>query len=154
MTLKYNQSIPHTACNYCDHYTFLLCNVHCLFLPRGEYIGIYALFGIGQIGFMIVASFSLATGGIFASKLIHKQLLMNVLRLPMSFFETTPSGRILNRFAKDINTIDEAIPRTVWSFLKTMFSVLSTIFVVSYATPLFMVVILPMAVLYFSIQVR
>ena len=123
-------------------------------LYRGEYIGIYALFGAGQIGFMIMASFSLATGSIFASQLIHNRLLMNVLRLPMSFFETTPSGRILNRFSKDINTIDETIPRSVRSFLLTTFTVLSTIFIISYVTPLFMVVILPVAALYLSIQVR
>jgi len=120
---------------------------------RGEYLGIYAVFGVAQSVLAMSSSFSLATVGIFASKLIHNRLLVNILRLPMSFFDTTPSGRILNRFSKDIYTIDEMIPRSLSSFLRTFFSVLGTIVVVSYATPLFMVVIVPLTVLYLSIQV-
>ena len=103
---------------------------------------------------MLFASFALALGGIFASRLIHNRLLVNILRLPMSFFDTTPSGRILNRFSKDIYTIDETIPRSIRSFIMTFFSVLSTIFVISFATPLFMAVILPLIVFYLLIQVR
>ena len=125
-----------------------------LFSLSGEYLGIYAVFGIGQITFTLLSSFSLATGAIFASKLMHKRLLMNILRLPMSFFDTTPSGQILNRFSKDINTIDETIPRSIRTFIFTFFMVLSTIIVISYATPLFMVIILPLTILYILIQVR
>ena len=71
----------------------------------------------------------------------------------MSFFDTTPSGRILNRFSKDIYTIDELIPRSLNFFISTSFTVISTIFVISFATPLFMVVILPLAIIYFLVQV-
>ena len=102
---------------------------------------------------MIFASFCLAMAGIFASRLIHNQLLVNILRLPMSFFDTTPSGRILNRFSKDIYTIDEMIPRGLSEFLLTFFSVIDTVVVVSYATPLFMIIIVPLAVLYLLFQV-
>jgi len=120
---------------------------------RGEYLGIYAVFGAAQSVLAISSSFSLAVAGIYASRLIHNRLLVNILRLPMSFFDTTPSGRILNRFSKDIYTIDDMIPRSLSSFLRTFFTVLATIVVVSYATPLFMVVILPLTFLYLLIQV-
>ena len=120
---------------------------------RGEYLGIYTAFGVGQAILTLFASFSLAMGGIFASRLIHNRLLVNILRLPMSFFDTTPSGRILNRFSKDIYTIDEIIPRSVRSFIFTFFSVFSTLFVISFATPFFMVVIVPLAIFYLLVQV-
>ena len=121
---------------------------------RGEYLGVYAAFGMGQSILVLFASFSLALGAIMASRLIHTRLLVNILRLPMSFFDTTPSGRILNRFSKDIYTIDEIVPRSISMFLGTFFSVISTIFVISFATPLFMVVIIPLAVFYLLVQVR
>ena len=114
----------------------------------------YAALGIGQIVLSLFASFFLALGGIFAATLIHRRLLTNILRLPMSFFDTTPSGRILNRFSKDIYTIDETIPNCAEDFIFTLFIVIDTLVVISYATPLFMIVIIPLTILYLLIQVR
>ena len=73
---------------------------------------------------------------------------------PMSFFETTPQGRIMNRFSKDISGIDDVVPQTLMAFLRTFFSVIGAMFTISYATPIFLVVILPLLALYVLVQVR
>lgn len=49
---------------------------------------------------------SVAYGAIAASKKLHCELLQNMMRCPMSFFDTTPLGRIINRFSKDVDTMD------------------------------------------------
>ena len=50
-------------------------------------------------GFLtIVAAAALAVGGWFASRGLHQNLLSNIMRCPMMFFDTTPNGRILNRY--------------------------------------------------------
>ena len=67
------------------------------------------MFGAAQAILGTCANFCLAVAGIYASRLIHNRLLVNILRLPMSFFDTTPSGRILNRFSKDVYTIDSLL---------------------------------------------
>ncbi|KAL6423797.1 hypothetical protein ACFW04_010336 [Cataglyphis niger] len=47
-----------------------------------------------------------------ASKNLHNFMFSCLLKAPMSFFDNNPSGRILNRFSKDIGTVDEILPRT------------------------------------------
>jgi ABC-type multidrug transport system fused ATPase/permease subunit len=72
-------------------------------------MGIYAMLGVGQA----LASF--INGVIFAmliyasSRQLHKDAIYRVLHAPMSFFETTPVGRIMNRFSKDIDTMDNML---------------------------------------------
>lgn len=70
----------------------------------------------------------------------------------MMFFDTTPVGRILNRFSRDIETIDNVLPNLIRSFLTFLFNVVSTIGIISYSTPIFLVVVVPLIILYFLIQ--
>jgi ABC-type multidrug transport system fused ATPase/permease subunit len=49
--------------------------------------------------FVLMATFLNVYSCVHAAKILHRQLLNNVLRAPMSFFDTTPTGRIVNRFA-------------------------------------------------------
>lgn len=46
-----------------------------------------------------------------ASKTLHNRMFANVLKAPMSFFDSNPSGRILNRFSKDVGAVDEVLPK-------------------------------------------
>ncbi|KYO19509.1 hypothetical protein Y1Q_0020453 [Alligator mississippiensis] len=63
-------------------------------------IGVFGALGMAQAAFLLVGIILTAHGAIQASRLLHQQLLSNILRVPMSFFDTTPTGRIVNRFAK------------------------------------------------------
>lgn len=48
-----------------------------------------------------------------ASKNLHSKMFSALLITPMKFFDTNPSGRILNRFSRDMGIIDEILPRMV-----------------------------------------
>ena len=63
-------------------------------------MGVYVALGTGQIVLTVFASYYLAMENNFTAILIHKGLLVSILQLPMSFFGTTPSGRIPNQFPK------------------------------------------------------
>lgn len=101
----------------------------------------------------MISSFTLAMGNIGAARKLHHNLLLNKLHTPQSFFDTTPIGRIINRFSKDIYVIDEALPATVLMLLGTLFVSLSTIIVIVSSTPIFLVVIVPLAFIYVFVQV-
>ncbi|NWV02567.1 MRP3 protein, partial [Ptilonorhynchus violaceus] len=115
-------------------------------------IGVYAALGLLQGLIVLISSFTLAMGGISAARTLHAALLENKFHTPQSFFDTTPTGRIINRFSKDIYVIDEVIPPTILMFLGTFFTSLSTMIVIIASTPLFAVVIIPLAILYFFVQ--
>uniref|UniRef100_A0A668V5I2 ATP-binding cassette, sub-family C (CFTR/MRP), member 3 n=1 Tax=Oreochromis aureus TaxID=47969 RepID=A0A668V5I2_OREAU len=115
-------------------------------------VGVYAALGFAQGILIMIASFTLAMGNIGAAKKLHVNLLTNKFHTPQSFFDTTPIGRIINRFSKDIYVIDEALPSTVLMFLGTFFVSLSTILVIVSSTPIFAVVIVPLAVIYVFVQ--
>ncbi|KAM9597584.1 ATP-binding cassette sub-family C member 3 [Trichechus inunguis] len=115
-------------------------------------LGVYAGLGMLQALLVMLSAFMMAMGGVQAAKSLHAALLHNKMRSPQSFFDTTPSGRILNRFSKDIFVIDEVLAPTIQRLLGAFFNSVSTLVVIVTSTPIFAVVILPLAALYISVQ--
>merc|ERR1719400_340754 len=70
----------------------------------------------------------------------------------MSFFETTPLGRILNRLSKDVDICDTTIPNNLRGLLGTILNVLVTVIVIVFAMPIFLVVVIPIAIAYYFLQ--
>jgi ABC-type multidrug transport system fused ATPase/permease subunit len=68
-------------------------------------MGVYAGIGVIESIFFAVARVCLTLGGLQASRNLHNPVLQRVLRSPMSFFDMTPIGRILNRFGREIEVI-------------------------------------------------
>ncbi|KAL2004862.1 hypothetical protein VTN00DRAFT_3135 [Thermoascus crustaceus] len=78
-------------------------------LSTGQYIGIYAGLGGSQAFLMYIYATILTTSGTNASKTMLQNAMTRVLRAPMAFFDTTPLGRIVNRFSKDIHAMDNEL---------------------------------------------
>lgn len=78
-------------------------------LSQSQYIGIYAGLAACQVLLMFTFSTILTTAGTNSSKTMLQRAMTRVLRAPMSFFDTTPLGRITNRFSKDVHTMDNKL---------------------------------------------
>jgi len=113
---------------------------------------IYAVLGVSQTVALLITSMVFAIGCLRAARDLHNKLLGNVLRLPMSFYDTTPLGRILNRFSKDMDTIDVILPMIFRFWMVMFFAVLSVFVVISYSTVAFLGVAIPMLVIYYFVQ--
>uniref|UniRef100_A0A8C8B882 Canalicular multispecific organic anion transporter 1 n=1 Tax=Otus sunia TaxID=257818 RepID=A0A8C8B882_9STRI len=114
-------------------------------------IGVFGALGVSQALFLLFATLLSARGAMRASGVMHQQLLSNILRVPVSFFDTTPTGRIVNRFAKDIFTIDETIPMSFRSWLSCFMAIISTLLMISLATPFFALIIIPLSIFYYFV---
>lgn len=90
--------------------------------------------------------------GVHAAARFHETLLDGVLRAPMSFFERTPVGRVLNRFGADTETIDRRIPGTLLETLGCLAWLLSSLVTIIIVTPLTAFVFVPLAFFYYRFQ--
>ncbi|XP_037669576.1 multidrug resistance-associated protein 1 isoform X2 [Choloepus didactylus] len=115
-------------------------------------LSVYGALGILQGITVFGYSVALSIGGIFASRRLHLDLLHNVLRSPMSFFERTPSGNLVNRFSKELDTVDSMIPQVIKMFMGSLFSVIDACIVILLATPMAAVIIPPLGLIYFFVQ--
>ena len=99
-----------------------------------------------RIGFFIVigAFFcssvlsSLSISGLFLlqAKRLHKAMISKLVRAPLHFFDESPVGRIVNRFAKDLGVADMLMPVTIVEFCEAFFRILSIMGVLCYSNPL------------------
>uniref|UniRef100_A0A1B0D0A2 ABC-type glutathione-S-conjugate transporter n=1 Tax=Phlebotomus papatasi TaxID=29031 RepID=A0A1B0D0A2_PHLPP len=119
---------------------------------RDMYLGVYGALGVGQAITLFFSTVVLAIGCLNAAKTLHHKLLGHTLRLPMSFFDTTPLGRIMNRFSKDVDIADNILPMSIRSWILMVFSVVFIFVVISITTPIFMSVIIPIGIFYYFIQ--
>nr|XP_027117439.1 ABC transporter C family member 14-like isoform X2 [Coffea arabica] len=74
------------------------------------FIGIYAIIAAGSFVLILIRIFLLTFMGLKTSQIFFKGILHSILHAPMSFFDTTPSGRILSRASNDQTNIDVVVP--------------------------------------------
>ncbi|XP_056263511.1 multidrug resistance-associated protein 1 isoform X3 [Pseudoliparis swirei] len=115
-------------------------------------LGVYGALGLFQGVSVFGYSLSTSIGGILASRCLHQSMLYDVLRSPISFFERTPSGNLVNRFAKEMDTIDTVLPSIIKMFMGSMFNVMGSCVIILIATPLVAIIIPVLGLLYFFVQ--
>ncbi|KAI8378125.1 P-loop containing nucleoside triphosphate hydrolase protein [Choanephora cucurbitarum] len=110
------------------------------------YLGIYCLITIGNI-FVGTARFAIVFWGVLrANKQLYAELLHRVFRAPLRFFDTTPIGRILNRFSKDFETIDSSIPNDFLNFVIQWVVIITSVISVAVVLPAFLVPLVAVAI--------
>ncbi|XP_069867727.1 ATP-binding cassette sub-family C member 9 isoform X4 [Dipodomys merriami] len=116
------------------------------------YVAGFSILCAAGIVLCLVTSLTVEWMGLTAAKNLHHNLLNKIILGPIRFFDTTPLGLILNRFSADTNIIDQHIPPTLESLTRSTLLCLSAIGMISYATPVFLVALLPLGVAFYFIQ--
>lgn len=163
------------ACSYTGSIGFiLLCMLAILFSITGSYVlkvwsefndkngsnkdvykfvGLYSFFGLGSGVFILFRTIVLwVYCSVRASVTLHDRLAKAVIRSPMSFFETTPIGRVMNRFSTDVNRLDEGLARVFTGFFTSILRVIFTLGFIGITMPSFVVVIFALSFVYLFYQ--
>ncbi|KAF9027408.1 multidrug resistance-associated ABC transporter [Hymenopellis radicata] len=103
------------------------------------YVGVYAAIGIGSATVGVASSAAQYTGALRASRILFQQLLVTVVRATFRFHDTTPQGRMLNRFGKDIETIDSSLAGSMQAVNSSLAAFFVSILTVAVVFPAFLI---------------
>ncbi|RHY30893.1 hypothetical protein DYB25_009649 [Aphanomyces astaci] len=114
----------------------------------GYYLCVYAALSFGGIIMTVLRTLSIYSSGLRASRLLFENMTAALMRAPMTFFDTNPLGRILNRYSNDINTVDTAIPFSISGFLAMIFNAIFALATTLFVVKSFGLLILPLLYVY------
>ncbi|XP_074204874.1 ATP-binding cassette sub-family C member 10 isoform X1 [Camelus bactrianus] len=145
-----------------------------LFSPRSLYTSVFplpkaALNGSSDIRFYLtvyatiagVNSFCtllravlFAAGTLQAAATLHRRLLHRVLMAPVTFFDSTPTGRVLNRFSSDVACADDSLPFILNILLANTAGLLGLLTVLGSGLPWLLLLLPPLSIIYYCMQRR
>lgn len=113
-----------------------------------KYLTAYATILAVALMFNLARSEWSVTGGALAARNVYRAMLTRVLGAPMSFFETTPMGRLLNRFTYDMEIVDFVLSQNMSLLLVSASSYVSGIVVMVGIMPLSALAVIPVTAIY------
>nr|XP_048326132.1 ABC transporter C family member 10-like [Ziziphus jujuba var. spinosa] len=90
--------------------SWMAANVDNPHVSSSQLIMVYLVIGVFSTIFLLIRSLCVVVLGVQSSKSLFSQLLNSLFRAPMSFYDSTPLGRILSRVSSDLSTVDTDIP--------------------------------------------
>ncbi|KAG9092782.1 hypothetical protein FRC06_011800 [Ceratobasidium sp. 370] len=117
--------------------------------PQGFYMGIYAGLGSAQAVTMFTMGGLFALMSFYASVSLHRDAMKRLMHAPMSFFDTTPLGRIMNRLTKDIDTIDNTLSDALRMLVGTLSQILGAIILIAILLPWFLIPVITILFVYY-----
>ena len=116
------------------------------------YLEMYALISFLNVAAILGKSILQSWGSLRASRFIHDRLIFSILRAPVRFFDITPLGRIMNRFSKDLQSIDQDLSQSSSGFVLQVLQTVAVIVMVCWATPSFIIALVPIWLAYSSVS--
>ncbi|GBB94776.1 hypothetical protein RclHR1_02410022 [Rhizophagus clarus] len=115
------------------------------------YLGIYVFLGLLIVLIGSLRSYYMFVGSLAASRKLHEAILEKVMKAKIRFFDTTPIGRILNRFSKDMEVVDQNMSPMAMFLIYSFVATVSVIFAISIVMPRFLIAGTLIAILYIAV---
>ncbi|RKO92852.1 P-loop containing nucleoside triphosphate hydrolase protein, partial [Blyttiomyces helicus] len=115
------------------------------------FLGVYGAIGVSVILASVAQFAFMIYSYIKAGRNMHFNLLQSILGAPMRFFEVTPIGRILNRFSKDTDSIDNSVMFQIQAFMYQVFKIVFILGLIAYKAPIFIAGVIPLIYIYWLV---
>ncbi|XP_071460256.1 ATP-binding cassette sub-family C member 12 isoform X3 [Marmota flaviventris] len=112
------------------------------------YQWVYAASMVFMLTFGIIKGLTFTKTTLMASSSLHDQVFDKILKSPMSFFDTTPTGRLMNRFSKDMDELDVRLPFHAENFLQQFFMVVFILMILAAVFPAVLLVLAVLAIIF------
>ncbi|KAI9729966.1 MAG: hypothetical protein M1834_006164 [Cirrosporium novae-zelandiae] len=119
----------------------------------GYYLWMYAAIGFSYVLIAFLRELIVFTGSLAASRRIHRRLRESVMRAKFRFFDSTPLGQIMNRFSKDLESIDQEVAPIAIGWLHSAVAVAAVVILISIITPGFLIAGVFIGVIYYVIAI-
>ncbi|KAF9384934.1 hypothetical protein CPB97_005270 [Podila verticillata] len=103
------------------------------------YLGVYILLSVCTVVLSAASSLCTILGGLKASRAMHEQLLHKITHAKVRFYDTTPLGRIINRFSSDMSSVDEDVSMGIYYLFSSVVTLIGIIIIISVNTPAFLI---------------
>jgi ABC-type multidrug transport system fused ATPase/permease subunit len=117
-------------------------------------LSVYSALSIGEVVLIVGRIAVFRSTSLRVSKRLHDEALWAVLRSPMSWLDTTPAGRVVNRFSQDMQRLDMELQGTISTFVRNLCDFVTGCAVVAVCEPALIAVFLPMLCVYNAVQWR
>ncbi|XP_009194645.2 multidrug resistance-associated protein 9 isoform X3 [Papio anubis] len=127
------------------------CEVGAVLADIGQHVyqWVYAASMVSVLVFGVTKGFVFTKTTLMASSCLHDMVFNKILKSPMSFFDTTPTGRLMNRFSKDMDELDVRLPFHAENFLQQFFMVVFILVILAAVFPAVLLVVAGLAVGFF-----
>ncbi|KAI9490572.1 hypothetical protein BDB00DRAFT_916046 [Zychaea mexicana] len=115
------------------------------------YIAVYLLLCLAFVVSDALRNILLYWGSLRGAKILFVELIDRIAHAPLRFFDTTPCGRILNRFGADMAVVDKQVARRAGMLFECLTGMVASSIIISVITPQFIFVALVTACIYFMI---
>ncbi|XP_060041591.1 ATP-binding cassette sub-family C member 12 isoform X1 [Erinaceus europaeus] len=119
------------------------CEVGAVLADTGDHVyqWVYGGTMLSVTAFGIIKGITFTKTTLMASSSMHDRVFDKILKSPMSFFDTTPTGRLMNRFSKDMDELDVRLPFHAENFLQQVFMVIFILVILAAVFPAVLLVL-------------